>query len=65
MELFGRLSLFTTLPGRVTKGGKGAVWVKVGAQSKELCKGTEQRTEHTQDAGVFRGRREWHAHHPP
>lgn len=49
VELFGILSLFKTVQGRVTEAGKGEVWIKANAQSKEFCKGMEQRTEHTRD----------------
>lgn len=47
MELFGRLSLFKTVQSRVTEAGKGAVWIKVGAQREELRRRTEQ-TQHVE-----------------
>lgn len=52
MKLFG-LSLFTTVQDRVTDGGKGAVWIKVGTTEpgteRSSAAGTEQRTDHTLD----------------
>lgn len=61
VELFERLSLFKTVQSRVTEAGKGAVWIKVGAQREEL----RRRTEQTQHVEYPEARHIWSTAPPP